>query len=139
MRHHREEERGADQHRPAADLVGHHAEDQRADQHAEVGGGEHRAELRARRCPSRATMAGADVAHRLDVEAVHDQADHAEDEDADLQRADRAVLEQLADVDRAGRRPVSSRLLEMRDGSRLHGAISDFANADPRSILACRP
>ena len=30
-----------------------------------------------------------DVAHRLDVEAVHDQADHAQDEDPYLQRADR--------------------------------------------------
>ena len=30
------------------------------------------------------------VAHRLDVEAVHDQAGHAEHEDADVQRADAA-------------------------------------------------
>ena len=46
-----------------------------------------------------------DVAHRLHVEAVHDQADHAEREDADLQRPDGAVFEEFREVDRGrGRR-----------------------------------
>ena len=50
--HHREEQRGADEHRPPADLVGHHAEDQRADQHAEVGGGEDTGRAATERRPS---------------------------------------------------------------------------------------
>ena len=123
--HDGEDQRGADQHRPASDLVGEHAQRERPDQHAEVGRGKHRTELRAIDLPV-VDDRRADVAHRLHVEAVHDQADHAEREDANLQRTDRAVLEQLGDVDRPGRRL----------GHVCAPAISDFANRDPRSILA---
>ena len=100
----REPERRADDHRAAADPVGEHAEEQRPDQHADVGGGEDRPERRAGHAEV-AEHGRGDVAHRLHVEAVHDQADHAEREDADLQRPDGAVFQEFGEVDlgRGGR------------------------------------
>jgi len=41
-----------------------------------------------------------DVAPRLHVEAVHDQAQAAEDVDADLKRSNLAVVDDLGDVER---------------------------------------
>ncbi len=41
-----------------------------------------------------------DVAPGLDVEAVHDQAEAAQHEDADLERSDLAVVDDLGDVER---------------------------------------
>ena len=81
-----------------------------------------------------------DVAHGLHVEAVHDQADHAEDEDSDLEWPDPALLEQLTDVDLAGRR-LGHRVL-LRVG-RLKAAPTELPyqtlrNQTRGSILACQ-
>ena len=100
----RKEESRADEHRPAPDAVGHHAEDQGADEDAEVAGGEHRAERRGGDTPF-LHDGRRRVAERLHIEAVHDQGQQAEREHAPLHGPERAVVDELGQVDAPGGRP----------------------------------
>ena len=55
----REPERGADDHRAAADLVGEHAEEERPDEHADVGGRRRSARAPGAVAPKSRSTAGA--------------------------------------------------------------------------------
>src|SRR5690606_21371116 len=97
-RHDGIEKRAENQHRPAADPIGEHREEERAEQQADGGRSEDRTELAAGHAELSSDLRR-DVAHRLHVEAVHDQRHRAEREQLDLKAADGLTIDQLADID----------------------------------------
>ena len=101
-RQHRKAQRYGNQHGPASDFVRQHAEQQRTNQNAEQPGAENRPELRIGDVPF-LQDGGRDVAHGLHVEAVHDQAEAAEDAQAQLKAAEAAVADDFRNVDPLGR------------------------------------
>ena len=96
-RENREKERGCDQHRPAAHLIGQGAERQRSDQNSEQRCAEHRTHepdprvpvLDQRRCG---------VAHGLHIETVDHQAHATENTDCDVERSNLAVVHNVGDI-----------------------------------------
>src|SRR5207245_1207053 len=69
----REKQRGKNQYGTPAESIGQHAEQQRADKDPDKGGTEHRAHL-----------GGSEIDERLNIEAIHDQAQGAKNKNADL-------------------------------------------------------
>src|SRR5204862_1487894 len=78
--------------------VADHPEQHRADEQADETRAEHGAERLSFDLPVRDDR-GCDVAHRLHVEAVHDQKQPAENEHADLVAVQAASVDDGADVD----------------------------------------
>ncbi len=98
QRQHREKDGRGEQHWTTADLVGDHREHQRPQEDAEVARGEHVAEHRPWHAPFLKNRRR-HVADHLDVKAVKDETRRTQHEEADLQRSDTRVVDDVGDLD----------------------------------------
>ena len=93
-----EEQARSHQHRTAPNLVREHAQQNRSEQYTVERGAQNRAEHGRGDLPLLA-QGGGDIADGLHIEAVHDQTQAAQDEDAYLKCADPGTVDEVRDID----------------------------------------